>query len=198
LRSFDDYLSTTKDPVSDAMIEFTPQKGHCSNYSHKDVLVKIAEKINSRKLAYPLDKDVKTLDGIINAYYEVVSGPEGPRDVLRDKSLHHPDAHVMIASEDKGGKATLLSITLDEYHENYASNDAFYEIELKREVQTFGHITHVWSTYEYTFEPDGPVKGRGINSIQLYHDGDRWWILGWIYDSERGNNPLPKEYLPKE
>jgi hypothetical protein len=116
--------------------------------------------------------------------------------VLRDQSLHHPDAHVMIAGEDQDGKARLTSITLDEYHQNYASTAAFYEREIHRETQTFGHITHVWSTYEYTFDPDGPVQGRGINSIQLYQDGERWWILGWIYDSERKNNPLPAKFLP--
>jgi enterochelin esterase-like enzyme len=197
LRSFDDFLKKANEPESDAMIEFTPLKGHCSNYSHREVLEKIAAKIQEKdQIAYPLKKDVETLDGIINAYYEVVSGPEGPRQVARDKSLHHPDAHVMIAGEDQDGKARLTSITLDEYHKNYASTDAFFEREIHRETQTFGHITHVWSTYEYTFEPDGPVQGRGINSIQLYDDGERWWILGWIYDSERNNNPLPAKFLP--
>ncbi len=147
---------------------------------------------------YPLKKDISSLDGIINAYYEVVSGPEGPKQIERDKSLHHPDAHVMISGEDQQGKAFLRSMTLDEYHKNAAGNSAFYEKEIHRKTETYGHITHVWSTYEYTFSPDGPVKGRGINSIQLYHDGDRWWILGWMYDSERKNNPLPTKYLPEK
>lgn len=199
MRSFESYIDETEAPKSNAVIEFSPLKGHCSNYSHREVLEKIAERLGKEtKVAYPLKRDIETLDGIINAYYEVVSGPEGPRQVERDKSLHHPDAHVMITSEDENGKARLNSITLDEYHQNVASTAAFYEREIHRETQTFGHITHVWSTYEYTFEADGPVMGRGINSIQLYHDGERWWILGWMYDSERKNNPLPTKFLPKK
>ncbi len=145
---------------------------------------------------YPLPADIATLDGIINAYYEVVSGPEGPKQTERDRSLHHPDAHVMITGEDSTGKPTLRSITLAEFHAT-ASPAAFYEVEIHRVTETFGHITHVWSTYEYRSEPDGPVLGRGINSIQLYHDQERWWVLGWVYDSERKNNPLPEKYLPR-
>lgn len=198
LRSFQSFMEEATGPQSNAVIEFSPLKGHCSNYSHREVLEKIDDKLRKNSLpAYPLKKDVETLDGIINAYYEVVSGPEGPRQVERDKSLHHPEAHVMIAGEDENGKAQLFSMTLDEYHKNFAGTDAFYEREIHRETLTFGHITHVWSTYEYTTEPGGPVKGRGINSIQLFHDGERWWILGWMYDSERGNNPLPSRFLPK-
>jgi hypothetical protein len=32
---------------------------------------------------------------------------------------------------------------------------------------------------------------RGINSIQLFHDGTRWWVLGIAWDNERPGNPLP-------
>lgn len=46
-RSFDEFIKTTENPVSDAEIVFTPVKGHCENYSHREVLEKMAEKINS-------------------------------------------------------------------------------------------------------------------------------------------------------
>jgi hypothetical protein len=143
----------------------------------------------------PKSSDVNSLDGIIKAYYDVVSGPEGPKQIARDKSLHHPDANVMISGKDDMGKPYLRSITLDEYHTS-ASPAAFYEYEISRRTQTFGNITHVWSTYCYTFSPNGKIEGRGINSIQLYFDGDRYWILGWMYDSERPDNIIPKRYLP--
>jgi len=38
---------------------------------------------------------------------------------------------------------------------------------------------------------------RGINSIQLYNDGKRWWILSVFWQSENKELPLPKEYLPQ-
>lgn len=144
----------------------------------------------------PRPEDVSTLDGIIRAYYEVVSGPAGvPRQVARDHTLHHPDALVAITGLNASGEPTIRTMTLAEYHGGPSEPaEGFYEQEIHREVQTFGSVTHVWSTYEWRREPDGAVQGRGINSIQLYFDGERWWITSWIFDSERPGNPIPPEY----
>ena len=150
---------------------------------------------------YPLNDDVSTLDGIIRAYYEVVSGPDGqPRQVERDRSLHHPEASVALAGRNDQGEPYLRKMTLAEYHQmsESAGNPAFWEKEIHRLTSTFGQITHIWSTYEWWDEENGPVRGRGINSIQIYHDGNRYWITSWIYDSERPDNPLPSVYLPQE
>lgn len=46
-RSFDEYLKTTENPVSDADIIFTPTKGHCANFSHRVILEKMDEKLDS-------------------------------------------------------------------------------------------------------------------------------------------------------
>ncbi|MEQ8424922.1 MAG: hypothetical protein RIA63_09430 [Cyclobacteriaceae bacterium] len=148
------------------------------------------------QVPYPLEEDVATLDGIIKAYYEVVSGPKGPKQTERDKSLHHAYANVMVTGVTMTGERFLRMMTLPEFHAN-TPQDAFYEKEIHRITETFGNVTHVWSTYEYTDQLNGPIMGRGINSIQLYNDGERWWILGWVYDSERKSNPLPEKYLPK-
>jgi len=147
--------------------------------------------------AFPLAKDVETLDGIIKAYYEVVSAPAGqPKQVERDHSLHHSLARVAVTGKDKDGISFVKMMTLDEYYEdNVVAEAGFFEKEIHRVTQKFGNIVHVWSTYEWRTEEKGPVGGRGINSIQLYHDGKRWWITSWIYDSEREDNPIPSEFL---
>lgn len=41
MRDFNEYLKNTVNPKSDAIIEFTPMKGHCSNYSHQRILKEI-------------------------------------------------------------------------------------------------------------------------------------------------------------
>ncbi|MFZ1808318.1 MAG: hypothetical protein WAU36_13895 [Cyclobacteriaceae bacterium] len=146
---------------------------------------------------YPLKKDVATLDGIINAYYEVVSGPAGPKQTERDKSLHYPTANVMVSGITRSGEPFLRAMTLKEFHAN-VPQDAFYESEIHRVTETFGNITHVWSTYESRDQLNGPVTGRGINSIQLYFDRERWWVLNWAYDSERTGNEIASKYLPEE
>lgn len=150
----------------------------------------------SNKKDYPLKADIETIDGIINAYYDVVSGPAGqPRDWERDSSLHHPNALISVTGKDKNNKPYIFSTNLSGYHKGFGvPKNGFWESEIKRETQEFGNIVHVWSTYETRREKNGPVTDRGINSIQLYNDGNRWWILSWMFDSERTDNPIPKKY----
>lgn len=143
--------------------------------------------------------DVATLDGIIAAYYDVVSGPAGEAaDRERDRTLHHPDALVSITGAREDGTPFLRTMSLDEYHDAFggARSEPFWEYELHRRVLRFGNMATVWSTYASSLEPDGEPFARGINSIQLYHDGERWWITSWIFDSERAGNPIPADYLP--
>lgn len=149
---------------------------------------------------YPLEDDVRTLDGIIKAYYEVVSAAAGEaRDWARDSSLHAPDARVVITGKRADGTPFANIMTLAEYHASSGATTTmgFFEEEIHRETQRFGQIAHVWSTYAWRRTADGPVEGRGINSIQLYHDGTRWWISSWFFDSERTDNPIPASYLPE-
>jgi hypothetical protein len=69
----------------------------------------------------------------------------------------------------------------------------FFERETKRVTKRFGNIAHVFSAYEYRATANGPVQGRGVNSIQLYWDGTRWWIASATWDDERPDNPIPPE-----
>ena len=144
--------------------------------------------------------DVGTLDDIIQAYYEVVSGPAGEiPDRARDQTLHLPNALVGVPGQDDQGRPVLVTMTLDDYHDRFGGPRAegFFEREIHREVSRFGNVAHVMSTYASSTTPGGEVFDRGINSIQLTWDGDRWWIVSWIFDSEREGNPIPPEFLPE-
>lgn len=145
-------------------------------------------------------EDVETLDGIMNAYYEVVSRAAGePADRARDEWIHHPDALVAIAATGADGSSTILTMSLGEYHDSFGAPEdrPFYEWEVHRVVQRFGSVAHVWSTYASSRDPGGEVFSRGINSIQLYNDGQRWWITSWIFDSNRAGAEIPAEFLPE-
>ncbi|MFZ6873835.1 hypothetical protein ACO0LF_17405 [Undibacterium sp. Di27W] len=144
--------------------------------------------------AYPLAADVSSIDGIMHAYYDVVSGPANtPRNVARDLSLHHPRAQIFPLLHDKNDKPSLLAFSIQEFHawSKPVYDAGFYEREIKREVKSFGNSIHIWSTYETRQTPDGAVTSRGINNIQLYFDGQRYWILSETWDSESPHNPLP-------
>jgi len=77
------------------------------------------------------------------------------------------------------------------------AKEGFYETEIARQVEQFGHIAHVWSTYESRHDLSEPEPFmRGINSIQLFNDGKRWWILSIYWQHESKKSPLPDKYLP--
>jgi hypothetical protein len=143
--------------------------------------------------------DVGTLDGIIKAYYDVVTVKKGEKvSYTRDSLLHVPNALVGMAGRDKDGKIKLRLVSLKQYHENSDAGlekNGFYEKEISRKVENFGAIYHVWSTYESRNVVDGPIIERGINSIELYFDGTRFWILSWVFDNESKEQPIPQKYL---
>ena len=52
------------------------------------------------KTVPPRPEDVATIDGMVKAYYEVVSGPKGqPRDWARDRTLYIKDLSLIHISE---------------------------------------------------------------------------------------------------
>jgi len=143
--------------------------------------------------------DVATIDGMMKAFYETVSGPKGqPRDWDRDRTLYTPDLRFVSIKERRTGRLTALIFdhqTFAESSEPGFTKRGFYEKEIHRTVQQFGHIAHVFSTYESREAPDGPPTARGINSIEMIFDGHRWWITFAEWDEERPGQILPKEFL---
>ena len=151
-------------------------------------------KMLTAQTKFPLREDVSTISGLINATYEVVSGLKGEkRQWERDVSLHHPKA--IYSYKDRDGSQ--LTISVSDFHketEELVMETDFIEYETNREVRVFGNIAQVWSTYETKLKIDGPVERRGINSIQLIYENNRWWIISWVFDKETEDNRIPKSF----
>lgn len=141
------------------------------------------------------EKDALTIDALIDATYQVVSGEKGAkRQWERDSYLHHPKAVYSFFDRQKQKQETM---TLEEFHketDDMIFETAFYENEINREVKIYGNIAQVWSTYETRLEKNGKVARRGINSIQLIFENNRWYIISWIFCGETDNNPIPKTF----
>lgn len=148
--------------------------------------------------------DVSSMDNILRAVYESISGPAGQkRDERRFRSLFISGARLIPTVVRRDGQPAMARVfDVDEFYKRVNENTAkmgFYEKEISRQTQSFGHITHVFSTYEGRHAPeDATPFVRGINSIQLFNDGQRWWVVTIYWDAERPDNPIPKEYLPKD
>ena len=165
------------------------------------VAIFFIESIASAQQKTAFGDDVGTLDGIIKAYYEVVSVKIGEKiSFQRDSLLHTLNALIGLPSRNKDGKFKMNLMSLKEYHrlaDPGLEKEGFYEKEISRKVESFGAIYHVWSTYESRNVTTGPVMERGINSIELFYDGTRFWITSWSFDNETEKNKIPTEYLPK-
>ena len=151
--------------------------------------------------------DVTSIDTIIAAAYDVISGPAGQeRDWDRERSLFIPGARLIPTTKTAGemnqdGTITPQVLDVDGYIErsrDYLEKNGFFEKEIARRTEQFGHIAHVWSTYESRHNPEEPEPFmRGINSIQLLYDDRRWWIVTVYWQHESPEDPILEKYLKR-
>ena len=131
----------------------------------------------------------------------MISGPAGPRDWDRMRSLFVPDARLIAVGYPPNRPPILRSRTVEEYIQSgtpFFNQNGFFEREIARRMERFGGVVHAFSTYESRHAATDAVPfTRGINSIQLYFDGTRWWVVTVYWESERPGNPIPAEYLPR-
>ncbi len=144
--------------------------------------------------------DVASVDAIMAALYDVVSGPAGKlRDWDRLRSLFVPDGKMGVIGARPGGGFGHRSMSVDDYIARSSktfSEMGFFETELARTSDAFGQMTHVFSTYEARKAPtDAKPFVRGINSLQLYNDGARWWVISLLWRAEDDKLSLPEKYL---
>jgi hypothetical protein len=139
--------------------------------------------------------DVATIDALIEAYYESVSGHPGSRDGERMLSLFI-----------EGGKISVGlagDVPTHELAENYLRTERFlkltedfFERELARETQRFGNMANVISSYGISGAIENTnYTARGVTVFQLLRHNDRWWILSTMWQRESPEFPLPAELV---
>jgi hypothetical protein len=145
--------------------------------------------------------DVASLDSIMKAVYDVISGDAGKaRDWDRFRSLFYDGARLIPTGKDaQTGNITAHALSPDDYAkraEPFFAKQGFYERETARRVETYGAVTHVFSTYEsrHSLANKTPFA-RGINSFQLFYDGKRWWVMTIYWQAETPELPIPTKYL---
>lgn len=162
--------------------------------------ISFAQEEEDKKAIY-LSK-VQTLDGTINSLYSVISGEKSvERDWDFFKFLFKPGAK-LIPSAKKDSLYVVRYLSPDDYINSsgkWLLENGFFEKEISRKVDTFGNIAQVFCTYEaFHSESDEVPFMRGINSIQLLYDNQRWWIVNVYWMQENPENPIPSEYLEKQ
>lgn len=144
----------------------------------------------------PAQVDLSTVDGLVKALYTTISGPKGQkRDPDLQRSLFLPGARLTATRKLPDGRVKLVNMSIDDYiQRSFPVMEArgFFERETARKVEQWGRVAQVWSTYE-SFETADAKEAfdRGINTITLVHDGQRWWVAGLAWDDEEPGKPLP-------
>jgi len=145
--------------------------------------------------------DVSTIDGIMRAVYDVISGDAGKtRDWDRFRTLFHENARLIPTGKNaQTGVVAARVLTPEEYikrAEPFLVKEGFFEREIARRTEQYGHIVHIFSTYESKHKIDDKTPfARGINSFQLMNDGKRWWVVTIFWEGETPENQIPKDYL---
>ena len=147
-------------------------------------------------------EDAASVDAIIAALYDVISGPAGQaREWNRFRSLFMADAKLIPTGVRTGeANASARFITVEDYIESSGASleeRGFFESEIGRITEQFGNMVHAFSTYDSRWTPDGEVFQRGINSIQLLDDGERWWIVNVMWWGVGPDVEIPAKYRKK-
>ena len=145
--------------------------------------------------------DVATIEKTVRAFYDAISAPAGGKlDRDRLRSLFLPAGRIVVgrpASSSRAADVRILST--EEYaaiSDSQTISKGFFDRNIANQIERFGVMAHVYSTYESRFERDSTAPvARGIKSFELLNSDNRWYIVQVYWDSERPDNPIPDRYL---
>lgn len=145
-------------------------------------------------------QDVASVDAIIAALYDVISGLAGQkRDWDRFRSLFGPGARLIPTGQRADGTSSMRVFTPEEYAASAATffdKNGFFEREIGRRTEQFGGVVHAFSAYDSKRAASDTLPfARGINSIQLVNDGRRWYVMTILWEGERPANRIAGSYL---
>jgi hypothetical protein len=138
-----------------------------------------------------------TLPDLMKATDDAISGP-GNKDRTCMRQLFTLDARLIPYVKGKDGTWASHILTVEDWITRVAQrgDKVFYERQVKYSVEQYGHIAHIWSSYEVRETPDGKPMARGINSMQAVFDGTQWKFIQILWEQETPEEPLPAKYLP--
>jgi hypothetical protein len=86
------------------------------------------------------------------------------------------------------GQPHVRQLTVEDYIrrvEPIFAVENFWERETSRQTETLGRVAHVLSRYESLRDPNGTAFEHGANSMQLFYDDSRWWVVSIMWNTSR-------------
>ena len=144
--------------------------------------------------------EVDAPNHLLVAIYAAISGPAGERDWNHFRTLFLPEARFTLTEPKPDGSIVVNCMSVDEFIKtagDYFQKESFYENGVKNQVFRYGRMVDAISSYESRHAPAEKPFARGINSVQMISNGQRWWVVSIAWDEERPDNPMPKDFLKK-
>lgn len=151
--------------------------------------------------------DVESIDAIMEALYDTISfGPGEEPDWDRLRSLFLEDGSLVPPRDPSENSTQIMGIEafINRARRRIENNDAlkergFRESEITRRTDTFANVAHILSVYEGRFsDHDGASDTRGVNSVQLLFENDRWWVVGIVWADETDDQPIPEQFFDRD
>jgi hypothetical protein len=145
--------------------------------------------------------DVSSPEALLSALHDSVSGPAGPVDWNRFRSLFLPSARLGSSTTDSKGVARITLASPEELIKSGASERErvpWYEVILVKRIQRFDNIAVAYYSHDNRSSPDGGVVQQSVNVCEMLYDGTRWWILSDIWNVVPKSTKLPPDLDPKQ
>jgi hypothetical protein len=115
------------------------------------------------------------------------------------RTLFIQESKMMSTTRRPDGSMTKRVRSVEEYISTSGpllEKEGIFEREIGRTTEQYGGIVQIFSAYDSRRAlSDTTPFARGINSIQLWNDGKRWWIVSILWQSETADNPIPQKFL---
>jgi hypothetical protein len=130
----------------------------------------------------------------VTAAYAGISANEGEsRDWGAFHSLFLPGARLVSVWRNESGIHVNGRSVADWIVEDGLGleGQGFVEDFVPNEIEAYGPIAHVFTTWVTREERGGATNGSGAATLQLVRTGDGWRVAGWIWTGAIEGLPLP-------
>jgi hypothetical protein len=142
----------------------------------------------------------QTPEGLVRALYDMCSfdaGPEPDWNMFREVFLE--DAIIVFSPR---GRQPMRPLSVDGFIEDWRrffrgselEGKGFYENIAALEITEFGGMAHAFVVFEPRIGTEAPPRQiRGLDSIELSFDGERWWVVAITTDYEGPGKTIPDD-----
>jgi len=123
--------------------------------------------------------DVVSPEALLAALHDSISGPAGPVDWNRLRSLFLPSARLSSVRTDANGVTHITTSSVEELITSGAAErekTPWYEVILAKHIEKFDNIAVAFYSHDDRTSREGKAIQRSVNACSMLYDGKRWWI----------------------